>query len=62
VFEVFVKPAVDKPAYYEFQVNTKNTQADCFIPRRGNVGRFNKLHDRHRVGREAPWHARRLDR
>ena len=45
VFEVFVKPAVDKPAYYEFQVNALNTQFDCFIPRRGHVGRFKKLHD-----------------
>jgi glucose/arabinose dehydrogenase len=45
VFEVFVKPAVDKPAYYEFQVNALNTQFDCFIPRRGHVGRFKKLHE-----------------
>jgi hypothetical protein len=45
VFEVFLKPAIDKPAYYEFQVNALNTQFDCFIPRRGNVGRFKKLHD-----------------
>ena len=45
VFEVFLKPAADKPAYYEFQVNALNTQFDCFIPRRGHVGRFKKLHD-----------------
>ena len=45
VFEVFLKPAADKPAYYEFQVNARNTQFDCFIPRRGHVGRFKKLHD-----------------
>ena len=45
VFEVFLKPAADKPAYYEFQVNAANTQFDCFIPRRGHVGRFKKLHD-----------------
>ncbi len=45
VFEVFLKPAVDKPSYYEFQVNAKNAQFDCFIPRRGHVGRFRKLHD-----------------
>ena len=45
VFEVFLKPAIDKPAYYEFQVSAKNTQFDCFIPRRGHVGRFRKLHD-----------------
>jgi len=45
VFEVFLKPAADKPAYYEFQVNALNTQFDCFIPRRGHVGRFKRLHE-----------------
>ncbi|MEX0670187.1 MAG: carbohydrate-binding family 9-like protein [Pirellulales bacterium] len=45
VFEVFLKPAVDKPAYYEMQVNAANTQFDCFIPKRGLVGRFKKLHE-----------------
>lgn len=45
VFEVFVKPTADKPAYYEFQVNARNTKFDCFIPRRGHVGRFKKAHD-----------------
>ncbi|MFM8891683.1 MAG: sugar-binding protein, partial [Planctomycetia bacterium] len=45
VFEVFLKPAVDKPAYYEFQVNARNTQFDCFIPRRGHMTRFKRLHD-----------------
>jgi hypothetical protein len=32
VFEVFLKPAIDKPAYYEFQVNALNTQFDCDLP------------------------------
>jgi len=45
VFEAFIKPALDKPAYYEFQVNAKNTQFDCFIPRRGHVGRFKRQHE-----------------
>jgi len=45
VFELFLKPAADKPAYYEFQVNARNTQFDCFIPRRGHVNRFKRLHD-----------------
>jgi hypothetical protein len=45
VFEVFLKPAADKPAYYEFQVNALNAQFDCFNPRRGHVGRFKKLHE-----------------
>ncbi len=44
VFEAFLKPALDKPAYYEFQVNAANTQFDCFIPRRGHVGRFRRFH------------------
>jgi hypothetical protein len=44
VFEAFLKPATDKPAYYEFQVNAANTQFDCFIPRRGHVGRFRRSH------------------
>ncbi|MFT5525987.1 MAG: putative repeat protein (TIGR03806 family) [Pirellulaceae bacterium] len=42
VFEMFLKPAVDKPAYYEFQVNAANTQFDLFQPRRGHVARFLK--------------------
>ena len=45
VFEVFLKPSTEKPSYYEFQVNAENTQFDCFIPRRGSVGRFKKMHD-----------------
>lgn len=45
VFEVFLKPAVDKPAYYEMQVTANNTQFDCFIPRRGLVEQFKKLHE-----------------
>lgn len=45
VFEVFLKPAADKPAYYEFQVNARNTRFDCFIPRRGHVGRFRRMHE-----------------
>lgn len=34
VFELFLKPAVDKPGYYEFQVNAANTKLDVFFPRR----------------------------
>lgn len=45
VFEVFLKPAVGKPAYYEFQVTPRNTQFDVFVPRRGHVSRFRRLHD-----------------
>ena len=35
VFELFFKPADDKPGYYEFQVNAAGTVMDMFLPRRG---------------------------
>ncbi len=38
VFELFFKPADDKPGYYEFQVNAANTVMDMFLPRRGAGG------------------------
>jgi glucose/arabinose dehydrogenase len=38
VFELFFKPAEDKPGYYEFQVNAAGTIMDMFIPRRGSGG------------------------
>ena len=42
VFELFFKPADDKPGYYEFQVNAAGTTMDVFFPRRGagGFGRF----------------------
>src|SRR5438477_12813930 len=44
VFELFFKPADDKPGYYEFQVNAAGTIMDMFLPRRGAGGsqRFKK--------------------
>jgi uncharacterized repeat protein (TIGR03806 family) len=44
VFELFFKPASDKPGYYEFQVNAAGTIMDLFLPRRGAGGfqRFKK--------------------
>jgi uncharacterized repeat protein (TIGR03806 family) len=42
VFEVFLKPSVDAPAYYEFHVTPANTRFDCFLPRRGHMKRFLK--------------------
>ena len=44
VFELFFKPADDKPGYYEFQVNAAGTVLDMFLPRRGGGGyqRFKK--------------------
>jgi hypothetical protein len=38
VFELFFKPAEDKLAYYEFQVNALNTQLEMFLPSRGAGG------------------------
>ena len=38
VFELFFKPAEDKPGYYEFQVNAAGTMLDMFLPRRGDGG------------------------
>lgn len=34
VFELFFKPAADKPAYYEFQATPLNTHFDTFLPKR----------------------------
>jgi len=44
VFELFFKPAEDKPGYYEFQVNAAGAVLDMFLPRRGAGGfqRFRK--------------------
>jgi glucose/arabinose dehydrogenase len=38
VFELFIKPADDKPGYYEFQVNVAGAVMDMFLPRRGSGG------------------------
>ncbi|WP_425613802.1 PQQ-dependent sugar dehydrogenase [Anatilimnocola sp. NA78] len=38
VFELFFKPAEDKPGYYEFQVNAAGATLDMFLPRRGAGG------------------------
>ena len=37
-FELFFKPAVDKPGYYEFEVNPLNTVLDMFLPSRASGG------------------------
>jgi len=49
VFELFFKPADDKPGYYEFQVNPAGAVLDMFLPRRGSGGydRFIKDGDFH---------------
>ncbi len=38
VFELFFKPAKDKPGYYEFEVNAANGKLDMFLPSRGAGG------------------------
>jgi hypothetical protein len=45
VFELFFKPAADKLAYYEIQVNALNTPLELFLPSRGAGGyqRFGPL-------------------
>lgn len=42
VFEVFLKPAVEAPSYFEFHVTPANTRFDCFLPRRGHMPRFRR--------------------
>jgi glucose/arabinose dehydrogenase/mono/diheme cytochrome c family protein len=42
VFELFFKPADDKPGYYEFQVNPAGTVMDMFLPRR-NAGGYKRF-------------------
>jgi hypothetical protein len=32
VLELFLKPAVERPGYYEFQVNAANTHFDLYLP------------------------------
>ncbi len=49
VFELFFKPAADKPGYYEFQVNAAGAILDMFLPQRGSGGyrRYKKDGDFH---------------
>lgn len=36
VFEMFFKPATDKPGYFEFHVSAAGTVMDVFLPKRGD--------------------------
>jgi uncharacterized repeat protein (TIGR03806 family) len=45
VFELFFKPADDKPGYFEFEVNAANATLDQFFIKREASG-FGKLNDR----------------
>ncbi len=47
VFEIFLKPALEKPGYYEFHVTPNNTRFDLFLPRRGHVERFRREREFH---------------
>jgi uncharacterized repeat protein (TIGR03806 family) len=38
VFEVFFKPAADKPAYYEFEINPANATIELYLPSRNSGG------------------------
>lgn len=46
VFEMFFRPAADKPGYYEFQVNAAGTVFDCFFPRHN----LTTVHDQKKLG------------
>jgi hypothetical protein len=52
VFELFFKPAADKNAYYEFQVNAANTPLEVFMPSRGS-GAYTRFHTTSRLGLES---------
>ena len=47
VFELFFKPADDKPGYYEFEINAAGAVLDLFIPQR-----VEDLYERHKADGE----------
>jgi hypothetical protein len=55
VFELFLKPAADKPAYYEFQVNAAGTQLELFLPSRG-AGGYTRFAPLSELGMESAVH------
>jgi hypothetical protein len=52
VFELFFKPAADKLAYYEFQVNAAGTRLELFFPSRG-AGGYRRFREARPLGLEA---------
>jgi hypothetical protein len=52
VFEIFLKPAENRLAYYEFQVNAANTQLELFFPSRGSGG-YRRFAAQTRLGMES---------
>ncbi|MBI2804227.1 MAG: PQQ-dependent sugar dehydrogenase [Planctomycetes bacterium] len=57
VFELFFKPADDKPGYYEFQINPAGAVLDVFMPRR-NAGGFDRFKNDTKFHVEAKVHLR----
>jgi uncharacterized repeat protein (TIGR03806 family) len=57
VFELFFKPAEDKPGYYEFQVNPAGAVLDVFFPRRG-AGGFERFKNQTKFHVDAKVHLR----
>lgn len=57
VFELFFKPADDKPGYYEFQVNAAGAVLDCYFPRR-NAGGFLRFKNDTKFNIDAKVHLR----
>ena len=52
VFELFFKPSPRKLAYYEFQVNARNTHLELFLPSRG-AGGYRRFAGRPPLGLES---------
>jgi glucose/arabinose dehydrogenase/mono/diheme cytochrome c family protein len=46
VFELFLKPAADRPGYYEFEFNPNNARLDMFLPARDSGGYRRHARDR----------------
>ena len=46
VFELFLKPAADRPGYYEFEFNPTNAKLDLFFPARDSGGYGRHARDR----------------
>ena len=62
VFELFFKPADDKPGYYEFQVNAAGAVLDMFLPRRRVSALYQGRRFPHRRQGPAARHAQQMDR
>jgi hypothetical protein len=52
VFELFFKPSTEKLAYYEFQVNARNTPLELYLPSRG-AGGYRRFASLSKLGMES---------